>query len=130
MEWPEKVMCAMNLYKIVTWGNPISSYELAPWLVIRKDNFYHFALPPLYFLIPSSLLISLPSHLSSSLLISLPFHLPLFSLAALNVLVFNNGRVVKLADFGSAIHVEDIPTMGAAKLKGCTPFFAAPEVHT
>ena len=39
------------------------------------DNFYHFALPPLYFLIPSSCFISLPSHLSSSLLISLLSHL-------------------------------------------------------
>ena len=56
----------------------------------------------------------------------------IFSLAALNVLVFNNGRIVKLAGFGSAIHVEDIPSMGAAKLKGYAPFFdpffAAPEV--
>jgi len=47
---------------------------------------------------------------------------------SLNVLVFNSGRVVKLADFGSAVHIDDIATVGIAKLKGCTPFFAAPEV--
>lgn len=47
---------------------------------------------------------------------------------AMNVLVFNNGRTVKLADFGSAMHIEDIPALGTASLKGCSPHFAAPEV--
>ena len=47
---------------------------------------------------------------------------------AMNVLVFDSGRMVKLADFGSAVHIDDIPSMGIAKLKGCSPHFAAPEV--
>ena len=61
---------------------------------------------------------------------SIGFSSNIFTLAALNVLVFNNGRVVKLTDFGSAMHLEDITTLGAAKLKDCTPFFSAPEVTT
>lgn len=45
-------------------------------------------------------------------------------------MVFNNGRVVKLTGFGSAVHVDDIPTIKATKLKKYTPFYAAPEVIT
>ena len=61
---------------------------------------------------------------------SIGFSSNIFTLAGNNVLVFNTGRVVKLADFGSAIHVEDIPSMEATRLEGCSPFFAAPEVTT
>ena len=62
---------------------------------------------------------------------SLPPSLPpslTFPFLALNVLVFNNGRTVKLADFGSALYVSDVPSFGIAKLKGCSPHFIAPEV--
>ena len=45
-----------------------------------------------------------------------------------NVLVFNTGRTVKLADFGSAMHMDDVSSIGVGTLKGCSPHFAAPEV--
>ena len=48
----------------------------------------------------------------------------LTQLAAKNVLVFNGGRTVKLADFGSAVRVGDSKAMH----KGWTPYFAAPEI--
>lgn len=43
-----------------------------------------------------------------------------------NVLVFDGGRTVKLSDFGSAVAIGKSTTMQG--LKGCTPYFAAPEV--
>lgn len=36
---------------------------------------------------------------------------------------------MKLADFGSALSVKEVPTLGVAKLKGCSPHFIAPEVR-
>ena len=48
--------------------------------------------------------------------------------SAANVLVFNNGRTVKLADFGSAMHMDDVSSIAVGSLKGCSPHFAAPEV--
>ncbi len=48
--------------------------------------------------------------------------------AALNVLVFNGGRIVKLADFGTAVQLSEISAVGG-KIAGCTPYFAAPEVR-
>ncbi len=46
---------------------------------------------------------------------------------ALNVLVFDGGRTVKLADFGTAVQLSEISAVGG-KIVGCTPYFAAPEV--
>ncbi len=47
---------------------------------------------------------------------------------AVNVLVFNNGLTVKLADFGTAVQLSEIAAVGG-KITGCTPFFASPEVR-
>ncbi len=47
---------------------------------------------------------------------------------ALNVLVFDGGRIVKLADFGTAVQLSEISAVGG-KIVGCTPYFAAPEVR-
>ena len=44
-----------------------------------------------------------------------------------NVLVFDGGRRVKLADFGTAVHINDISSVGK-NLVGCTPYYAPPEV--
>ena len=46
--------------------------------------------------------------------------------AAHNVLVFDGGRTVKLTDFGSAVAIGETITMQG--LKGCTPYFSAPEI--
>lgn len=43
-----------------------------------------------------------------------------------NILVFDEGRTVKLADFGSAMKKEEISMTGS--LIGCTPHYSAPEV--
>ena len=44
------------------------------------------------------------------------------------MLVFNGGRTVKLADFGTAVQLSEISAV-QNKLTGCTPYFAAPEVR-
>ena len=46
---------------------------------------------------------------------------------AVNILVFDGGRTVKLADFGTAVELSEIAAVGM-KMVGCTPYFAAPEV--
>ena len=43
-----------------------------------------------------------------------------------NILVFDEGQTVKLADFGSAMKREEISMTGS--LVGCTPHYSAPEV--
>ena len=43
-----------------------------------------------------------------------------------NILVFNDGRTVKLTDFGSAIRMDALEVNNS--LVGCTPNFSAPEV--
>lgn len=45
-----------------------------------------------------------------------------------NVLVFNSGRTVKLANFQSAMHMDNESSIGVGTLKGLSPHFAAPEV--
>ena len=57
------------------------------------------------------------------------YYLTLFSPTAENVLVLEGGRRVKLTDFGTAVHIEEIAKC-VSKLTGLTPHFTAPEVHT
>ena len=45
-----------------------------------------------------------------------------------NVLVLEGGRRVKLADFGTAAHIDEIAG-SLSKLAGLTAHFTAPEVH-
>ena len=49
------------------------------------------------------------------------------TLTARNVLVFDGGRTVKLADFGTAVQLSEVSAV-QNKLIGCNPYFAAPEV--
>ena len=51
----------------------------------------------------------------------------LLSIVAENVLVLEGGRRVKLTDFGTAAHIDDIAG-SISKLKGVTPHFTSPEV--
>ena len=50
------------------------------------------------------------------------------SFAGKNILVFNEGRIVKLTGFGTAVKLEEIEAHGQKALVGSTPNFAAPEV--
>lgn len=50
------------------------------------------------------------------------------SFAGKNILVFNEGRIVKLTDFGSSVKLGDLHGREIRHLDGCTPNFSAPEV--
>lgn len=50
------------------------------------------------------------------------------SFAGKNILVFNEGRIVKLTDFGSSVRLGELHGREMSHLDGCTPNFSAPEV--
>jgi len=47
---------------------------------------------------------------------------------SLNLLIFDEGKTLKLCDFGTAIKMDDLATSGANNQCNMTPMFAAPEV--
>ena len=49
--------------------------------------------------------------------------------AGANVLLFNEGRIVKLTDFGSAVRLDEAQGCQIRSNKGLTPNFSAPEVY-
>ena len=54
-------------------------------------------------------------------------HIIHITYTAENVLVLEDGRRIKLTDFGTAAHIDDIVSC-VSKLKGVTPHFTSPEV--
>ena len=54
---------------------------------------------------------------------------PLSPSAGANVLLFNEGRIVKLTDFGSAVRLDEAQGCQIRSNKGLTPNFSAPEVY-
>lgn len=53
---------------------------------------------------------------------------PLYSTSGKNILVFEDGRTVKLADFGSAMRKEEVSMKGSPV--AFTTHYSAPEVDT